>query len=222
VGNRRVVFEAGTDEAFERVRGMSPCRRGFRWRRPESERDQLAQPTLLPDAELPLKPCDTAFQPAHGTFQQSASKHGVIVDVEVTTGEVNEGQVIVERIDACATTILVTGERRLGRTGWVFRPGLMHADATVGPEGVSDVPVCHLEVEPLRVEVATGPALGVAVLGIVGVGDDVEEPGVAVDTTNILVGRARAPSRQLAARGGGSRVSSRSNSTTWSQLSPKS
>jgi hypothetical protein len=62
----------------------------------------------------------------------------------------------------------------------------MHADATVCPEGVSDILVCHLEVKPLRVEVVTSPTLGVAVLGIVGVGDDVEEPGVAVDTTNIL------------------------------------
>jgi hypothetical protein len=29
---------------------------------------------------------------------------GIILDVEVTTGETNEGQVIVERVDAAATT----------------------------------------------------------------------------------------------------------------------
>jgi hypothetical protein len=38
----------------------------------------------------------------------------------------------------------------------------------------------------LGIEVAAGPALGVAVLGIVGVGDDREEPGVAVDAADIL------------------------------------
>ena len=30
---------------------------------------------------------------------------GVIIDVEVTTGETNEGQVVIERIDAAAATI---------------------------------------------------------------------------------------------------------------------
>src|SRR5215218_3758643 len=50
---------------------------------------------------------------------------------------------------------------------------------------------------------AAGPAFGVAVLGIVGVGDDVEEIGVAVDAADIL-GRpgARALDAAGRARGG--------------------
>jgi hypothetical protein len=86
----------------------------------------------------------------------------------------------------CATTILVMGQRQLGRTGWDFRAGLAEADAAVGPEGIADVLVGHLAVEPFGVEVATGPAFSIAVLGIVGVGDDVEEVGVAVDAADIL------------------------------------
>ena len=70
--------------------------------------------------------------------------------------------------------------------GWVFRPGLAHANAAVGPEGVADVLIGQLQIEPFGIEVAAGPALGVAVLGIVGVGDDVEELGVAMDAANIL------------------------------------
>ena len=60
------------------------------------------------------------------------------------------------------------------------------ADAAVGPEGVADVLVGHLAVEPFGVEVTAGPAFGVAVLGIVGVGNDVEESGIAMDAADIL------------------------------------
>ena len=62
----------------------------------------------------------------------------------------------------------------------------MEADATVGPEGIAHVFVGHLAVEPLEVEMAAGPALGVAVLGVVGIGNDVEEVGVAADAADIL------------------------------------
>ena len=62
----------------------------------------------------------------------------------------------------------------------------MEADAAVGPEGIAHVFVGHRTLEPLGVEMAAGPAFVVAVLGIVGVGDDVEEVGVAVDAADIL------------------------------------
>src|SRR5436853_556312 len=86
----------------------------------------------------------------------------------------------------CATTIWVTGRRRLGRTGLGLGPWLVEADAAVGPEGVADVLAGHLAVEPFGVEVAAGPALGVAVLGVVGIGDDVQESGVTVNAADIL------------------------------------
>jgi transposase len=78
------------------------------------------------------------------------------------------------RAVGCATTILVTGRRRLGRTVSALGPGLVEADAAVGPEGIAHVFVGHLAVEPLGVEMAAGPVFGVAVLGVVGIGDDVQ------------------------------------------------
>ena len=62
----------------------------------------------------------------------------------------------------------------------------MEADAAVGSEGVPDVFVGHLAIEPFRVEVAAGPPFSIAVLGIVGVSDDFEEAAIAVDAANIL------------------------------------
>jgi len=62
----------------------------------------------------------------------------------------------------------------------------VEADAAVGPEGIADILVGHLAIEPFRVEMATGPPFGIAVLGIVGVGDDVEEAGIAADAADIL------------------------------------
>ena len=64
-----------------------------------------------------------------------------------------------------------------------FRARLVQAD---GSERVADILVGHLAVEPLGIEVAAGPAFGFAVLRIFGVGDDVEEVGVAVDAADIL------------------------------------
>ncbi len=63
---------------------------------------------------------------------------------------------------------------------------LAEADAAVGCDGVAHVLVDHLAVEPFRIEVAAGPAFGFAVVGMLGVGDDLEEIGIAADTTDIL------------------------------------
>ena len=83
----------------------------------------------------------------------------------------------------------VTSTRRnSGRTGSVFGPGLVEADAAVGSESVPHVFVGHLAIEPFRVEMAAGPSFGIAVLGIAGVGDDFEEAGIEVDAANILGG----------------------------------
>jgi hypothetical protein len=103
-----------------------------------------------------------------------------------------------------------------------FRARLMQAHAAVGSECVANILVRHLAVEPLGIEVAAGPALGIAVLGIFRIGDDVEELGVAAYAPTSSGGRAPAPSMQLAVRGFGSRARRRSNSMTCSQVSPKS
>lgn len=41
----------------------------------------------------------------------------------------------------------------------------METDAAVGPEGIADILVGHLAIEPFRVEMATGPTFGIAMLG---------------------------------------------------------
>ena len=46
--------------------------------------------------------------------------------------------------------------------------------------------VGHLAIEPFRVERTTGPAFGIAMLGVAGIGDDVEEVGIALDAADIL------------------------------------
>jgi hypothetical protein len=62
----------------------------------------------------------------------------------------------------------------------------VEADAAVGPEGIADILVGHLAIEPFRVEMAAGPTFGIAMLGVAGIGDDVEEAGIAVDAADIL------------------------------------
>ena len=44
------------------------------------------------------------LEPAYKQHAAVDDLRGVILDVEVTTGETNEGQVIIERIDAAAVT----------------------------------------------------------------------------------------------------------------------
>ncbi len=62
----------------------------------------------------------------------------------------------------------------------------MQADASVRRERTAHLPIAQLEIEPLRVEVAADPAFGLTVLGMARIGRDLQEPGVAVNTANIL------------------------------------
>jgi hypothetical protein len=62
----------------------------------------------------------------------------------------------------------------------------VEADAAVGPEGIADIPVGHLAIEPFWAEMTAGPTFGIAMLGVGGIGNDVEEAGIAVDAADIL------------------------------------
>lgn len=68
---------------------------------------------------------------------------------------------------------------------------LVHADAAAAGQRGPDVPVRELQIEPLRVEVATGPRPRIAVLGMPTIGHDLQKARVAVPSPNVL-GRAGA------------------------------
>jgi hypothetical protein len=59
-----------------------------------------------PDATMATTARNRRLEPAYKQHAVVDDLRGVILDVEVTTGELNEGQVVVERIDA---TIATTG-----------------------------------------------------------------------------------------------------------------
>ena len=62
--------------------------------------------TTDPDASMATNGRNRRLEPAYKQHAVVDDLRGVVLDVEVTTGEVNEGQVIVERLDA---TMAVTG-----------------------------------------------------------------------------------------------------------------
>jgi transposase len=57
-----------------------------------------------PDASMATNGRNRRLEPAYKQHAAVDDLCGVIVDVEVTTGETNEGQVVIERIDAAAAT----------------------------------------------------------------------------------------------------------------------
>jgi len=58
-----------------------------------------------PDASMATNGRNRRLEPAYKQHAVVDDLRGVVVDVEVTTGETNEGQVVIERIDAAAATI---------------------------------------------------------------------------------------------------------------------
>ena len=62
--------------------------------------------TTDPDASMATNGRNRQLEPAYKQHAVVDDLRGVVLDVDVTTGEVNEGQVIVERLDA---TMAVTG-----------------------------------------------------------------------------------------------------------------
>jgi transposase len=59
-----------------------------------------------PDASMATNGRNRRLEPAYKQHAAVDDLRGVIVDVEVTTGETNEGQVVIERIDAGVGTLL--------------------------------------------------------------------------------------------------------------------
>jgi hypothetical protein len=60
--------------------------------------------TTDPDASMATNGRNRRLEPAYKQHAVVDDAFGVVVDVEVTTGEVNEGQVVLARIDAAAET----------------------------------------------------------------------------------------------------------------------
>jgi transposase len=60
--------------------------------------------TTDPDATMATSARNRRLEPAYKQHAVVDDMRGVVLDVEVTTGEINEGKVIVERIDATAAT----------------------------------------------------------------------------------------------------------------------
>jgi hypothetical protein len=55
-----------------------------------------------PDATMATSSRNQRLEPAYKQHAVVDDVRGVVLDVEVTTGEINEGQVVLERIDAAA------------------------------------------------------------------------------------------------------------------------
>ena len=79
---------------------------------PEDEAEKVSRKTgkykkvseTDPDATMATTARNRRLEPAYKQHAVVDDLRGVILDVEVTTGEVNEGQVVVERIDATMAT----------------------------------------------------------------------------------------------------------------------
>jgi hypothetical protein len=84
----------------------------------------------------------------------------------------------------------------------------VHVDAAIRPERIPHIPISHPKIEPLGVEVAASPALGVGVLGMRAISHDFEEPKIAVDATDVL------------GRPGASAVDACGNALLWVEREP--
>ena len=75
-----------------------------------------------PDASMATNGRNRRLEP--GTKQHAVvdDVFGVVLDVEVTTGEVNEGQVVIERIDAAAATTGVAIQTVTADAGYAYVP----------------------------------------------------------------------------------------------------
>jgi hypothetical protein len=60
--------------------------------------------TTDPDASMATNARNRRLEPTYKQHAVVDDVRGVVLDVEVTTGEVNEGQIILERLDATAAT----------------------------------------------------------------------------------------------------------------------
>jgi transposase len=76
--------------------------------------------TTDPDATMATNARHRRLEPAYKQHAVVDDVRGVVLDVEVTTGETNEGQVVVERIDAAAATTGTTIKTLTADAGYAY------------------------------------------------------------------------------------------------------
>ena len=119
---------------------------------PEDEAEKVSRKTgkykkvsmTDPDATMATTARNRRLEPAYKQHAVVDDVRGVILDVEVTTGELNEGQVVVERIDATMTT---TGQQIATVTA---DAGYAYAKVYGALEQRGIVPLIPSKGEPIR------------------------------------------------------------------------
>ena len=97
-----------------------------------------------PDASMATNARNRRLEPSYKQHAVVDDLRGVVLDVEVTTGETNEGQVIIERIDATATTTGRSPVTVTADAGYAY--GKVYGD--LEQRGVD--PVIPAKAEPIR------------------------------------------------------------------------
>jgi transposase len=100
--------------------------------------------TTDPDASMATNARNRRLEPAYKQHAVVDDVRGVVLDVEVTTGEVNEGQIILERLDATAAT---TGQAITTATA---DAGYAYAKVYGGLERRGIDPLIPAKAEPIR------------------------------------------------------------------------
>src|SRR4051812_48888844 len=97
-----------------------------------------------PDATMATNGRNRRLEPAYKQHAVVDDVRGVVLDVEVTTGEVNEGQVVLERIDAAAAVTGLTITRMTADAGYAY--GKVYG----GLEWRGIVPLIPAKAEPIK------------------------------------------------------------------------
>jgi hypothetical protein len=97
-----------------------------------------------PDASMATNGRNRRLEPAYKQHAAVDDLRGVIVDVEVTTGEMNEGQVVIERIDAAVATTGQEAKTVTADAGYAY--GKVYGE--LERRGID--PVIPAKAEPIR------------------------------------------------------------------------
>lgn len=100
--------------------------------------------TTDPDASMATSARNRRLEPAYKQHTTVDDMRGVILDVEVTTGEVNEGQVVEERVDA---TMATTG---VAITAMTADAGYAYAKVYGAMERRGIEPIIPAKADPMR------------------------------------------------------------------------
>lgn len=76
--------------------------------------------TTDPDASMATTGRNRRLEPSYKQHAVVDDAFGVVLDVEITTGQVNEGQVVLERLDATATTTGVAIKTATADAGYAY------------------------------------------------------------------------------------------------------